>query len=617
MTLNSRRLLAVIHTLWVLLPISLTALTSPRVIRIRPASQSMTSSTKPEIIVRFNTAIDPASVDYPSFSVFGRWTGVCPGEVFFEDDNRQIRFVPFTGFSAGEWITVSLSKKVKSADGTSMAKGYAWNFWTAAGPGTLDLQEIKRMDLHQEGEERDITPYGAYAGDLNGDGYHDLSVVNELSDDIRVFLNDGAGNYDSFTVYQVPEGSLPSPNEGADFNGAGVLDFAAANIHGHSVSVLMGVSNGTFLPAVTYPAGQKPHGLGILDSNGDGAMDIVVSHKSADHSYHLSLLLNNGDGAFAPSIQFNDGLGNASSCAVADANEDGIMDVFVGSYNEGGEILLWLGDGDGSLKFSTRAKSYAFTWMITVGDVDNDGHVDVVSAGRHSTRSSHPHFTVLRGDGKGNLGAAELYFDDSINAFTSVAIDLGDIDGDGDLDVAISNLGAYINHWTIYENDGAGIFSNPRTFAGGAAGSCAVLHDRDRDGDLDMTGVDESADLLVLFDNPGVPTTVENLADTPSESIPVGFELFQSYPNPFYKDVQSLPRGSSVITIPFSLGQSTRITLELFNLKGQKVATLVKSEMSAGSHQVSVHADRNPAGVYFYRLIALNGALMRKMIVLP
>lgn len=77
---------------YALAPISLTASTAPRVIQIRPASQSMTSSTKPEIIIRFNTAIDPASVDYPSFSVFGRWTGVCPGEVFFEDDNKADSF---------------------------------------------------------------------------------------------------------------------------------------------------------------------------------------------------------------------------------------------------------------------------------------------------------------------------------------------------------------------------------------------------------------------------------------------------------------------------------------------------------------------------------------------
>ena len=93
---------------------------------------------------------------------------------------------------------------------------------------------------------------------------------------------------------------------------------------------------------------------------------------------------------------------------------------------------------------------------------------------------------------------------------------------------------------------------------------------------------------------------------TASLSLPAGSEREQSN-----------SKSTRMITIPFSLGQSTRITLELFNLKGQKVATLVKSEMPVGSHQVSVHADRYPAGVYFYRLIAPNGALMRKMIVLP
>ena len=42
-----------------------------------------------------------------------------------------------------------------------------------------------------------------------------------------------------------------------------------------------------------------------------------------------------------------------------------------------------------------------------------------------------------------------------------------------------------------------------RTLAATKAGSCAILHDRDRDGDLDITGVDEKDDKILLWENPG------------------------------------------------------------------------------------------------------------------
>ncbi len=78
---------------------------------------------------------------------------------------------------------------------------------------------------------------------------------------------------------------------------------------------------------------------------------------------------------------------------------------------------------------------------------------------------------------------------------------MGDVDGDGDLDVVSSDKAG--DSFTLYENAGDGTLIRPRTLLSGQAGSCAIIHDRDRDGDLDITGVDETADLIFLFENPG------------------------------------------------------------------------------------------------------------------
>jgi len=601
MIFNKRNALILVALMYASLPLSLSGQGDPRVTTVFPMHQSMSPSTKPEIIIGFNSPVDPVSVDLQSMKVLGRWTGVCPGQILFEDDNQQIRFVPAKAFSAGEWLTVSLSKNIRSASGENMTKGYAWNFWTASNPGLLDLQEVRVINVRQDGEKR-IRSYGAYAGDLNGDGFHDFTVPNEDSHDIRIFLNDRTGNYDSFTVYKLFNNPKPSTNEGADFNGDGMLDFAVGNILGNSVSVLFGDGTGKLLPPTTYPVGVETRGLGVLDLNGDGAPDIVTANRA---SSNISLLLNKGDGTFAKSKQVETGADGETSIAVADANEDGIMDVFVGSFKSR-EIVLMLGDGDGNLSVAAKTDVKGVAWMLAVGDVDNDGHVDVVAANAVQNQ-----FALLRGDGHGNLSPPEAY---NTGGFP-LAIDLGDLDGDGDLDVVTSNFNSA--NWTIYENDGAGNFINRRTLTTSRAGSCAVLHDRDQDGDLDMTGIDELDDLLILFENPGTTTIGNNPHDHTSIQGPIGFELLQSYPNPFHKNLGNNPNRMSHIIIPFNLNQNTSVKLELLNLKGQRVALLINSEFPAGQHSSGLTLQDYPAGIYFYRLTSTLGSMTRKILVLP
>ena len=80
-------------------------------------------------------------------------------------------------------------------------------------------------------------------------------------------------------------------------------------------------------------------------------------------------------------------------------------------------------------------------------------------------------------------------------------MDVGDIDGDGDLDVVTSDFDG--NSFTVHENAGDGTLVDPRSYAASTNGSCVVIHDRDLDGDLDLTGVDETDDKIFLFENPG------------------------------------------------------------------------------------------------------------------
>jgi hypothetical protein len=128
--------------------------------------------------------------------------------------------------------------------------------------------------------------------------------------------------------------------------------------------------------------------------------------------------------------------------------------------------------------------------MLAAGDVNGDGHADVVSANTADNSAS-----IVIGDGAGGLRLHSVV----PVGIGPIAVDLGDLDGDGDLDLVTSNLGGA--SWTLLENDGRGTFGNARVLAASSAGSCAVLVDRDNDGDLDLIGIDELDDLIFLFTN--------------------------------------------------------------------------------------------------------------------
>jgi len=124
--------------------------------------------------------------------------------------------------------------------------------------------------------------------------------------------------------------------------------------------------------------------------------------------------------------------------------------------------------------------------MVSVGAVNGDGHEDVGAVNNFDDTSA-----LLLGDGSGTLAAPILRATDSF----PLATDFGDIDGDADLDWITSS---YAGDWRLYTNDGNGTFSFLRSFASPQAASCAVIMDRDNDGDMDLALVDELADVVIL-----------------------------------------------------------------------------------------------------------------------
>jgi len=98
----------------------------------------------------------------------------------------------------------------------------------------------------------------------------------------------------------------------------------------------------------------------------------------------------------------------------------------------------------------------------------------------------------------------------------------------------------------------------------------------------------------------------EPSTSTDLDEVPAGFALEQNYPNPFNPSTN----------ISYSIPVSGEVSLEVFNLQGQKVMTLFEGYQSAGAHNAVFDASNLASGVYVYRLVAGTNVQVRKMMLI-
>ncbi len=498
---------------------------SPQVIETSPLSQTIINDPNAPIIITFDQPINETTVTSNTFMVFGRWSGPMDGTLSFDTSSTKVVFTPIRDFFYGEWVTVQLTSKIQNLAGFSLTNGYGFNYWTKALPASLDLTFEGQINMRLPGEGA-ITLYGAYAGDINDDDFSDLIVVTEDSDDIRVLFNDGSNGFDPFIIIEMPNSHRPSTNGGADFNHDGLIDMAIGSTFSDNVSVLMGNTTTIFDNEVSYQTGLGVRGLAIADLNGDGWDDIATANRAAST---ISILINDGSGVFEPPVNIDTGFDGETSIAAVDLNGDGFADLLVATHNSN-KLVSLLNDGLGNFTVSDSVSVGDGPWMLAIGDVNGDGNVDIAIANRFTDD-----ITIVRTDGSGGLQFDSNYI---VGDFP-VAIDLGDIDGDGDLDFISSNVGS--SNYVLMENDGSGTFINPRIYPTPQEGAaaCAIIHDRNNDGAMDISMIDEAVDVVILYNNTLMLSNDEQIAD-------IGLTL---YPNPANTAVNIVLENNATVQI--------------------------------------------------------------------
>ena len=91
-----------------------------------------------------------------------------------------------------------------------------------------------------------------------------------------------------------------------------------------------------------------------------------------------------------------------------------------------------------------------------------------------------------------------------------------------------------------------------------------------------------------------------------NNAIPLNYALYQNYPNPFNPSTE----------IVFDLKADGFVTLEIFNILGQSVASLINKNMEAGHHQIMFDASNLSSGLYIYQIHVNNFTMQRKMLLM-
>jgi hypothetical protein len=341
------------------------------------------------------------------------------------------------------------------------------------------------------------------SADFNGDGVPDIAVATGMG--LQIFLANGDGTFRSGATY--------FPNSPGcdtdcvlvvtgDFNGDGKPDLAESFPSPHTVSILLGVGDGTFqigenLFTDNSQVQGDTHapGLAVGDFNGDGIADLAAANSDS-----VSVLLGDGMGNFQLKFSYTNLDGKPVSVVAADFNRDGKMDIAVSMDSIGpnpGDVLLLLGNGDGTLATPGLLSAVAFDgnpFGLISADFNGDGQPDIAVADEGSSTISvslNSGGTLLNMQGYATLSAAQ-------STVTPSTVLAGDFNGDGKVDLLVSE--GQNSGYSVLFGNGDGTFqlftNGPPT--GSMAPFVGVTGDFNGDGNLDAVAVSGTTAAILL-----------------------------------------------------------------------------------------------------------------------
>jgi len=349
---------------------------------------------------------------------------------------------------------------------------------------------------------------GPAIGDFNGDGRPDYAVPAN-SGSVFILLGKGDGTFTNGTTITTTSPFEPTSVVVGDFDGDGNQDLAVLSANGiGSVNIYLGNGNGTFGTAKNYNVATTNSGsrlLAVGDFNEDGIQDLVATNTSLSN---VAVLLGNGDGTFNTAVPYalntSGGLGQAPwNVVVGDINQDGHLDLAVASDNAGSVSILQ-GNGDGTFQAVTYIATGAQqVGSVTLGDFNGDGFPDLATT---SAPDNAVYVLINNGNNTIGFGAAKKYTMTGGPYYLTV----GDFNRDGSPDIisandASNNVGVLLN-----AANGNGTFGAATYYGVGAGSIFANAGDINGDDRVDLTAVTNTG-LSVLLSGQAETATLTNV----------------------------------------------------------------------------------------------------------
>ena len=328
-----------------------------------------------------------------------------------------------------------------------------------------------------------LDPTHVVAARLGVNGLLDLAVLNEGSQDISIFMNDGEGGF--ITMPRVDAGDAPTGLTVRDVDGDGVADLLVGNDEGDLLT-LIGKGDGTFLP---YQRADRNVSLAVGDLTGAGNTDFVLSNTGQDQ---LSVRLSQSSLSFLQGRQ--DGLLAPGPVAIADMNGDGIPDLVV-TNGGGNNVLVYPGSGGGRFTSPRRFFTGTAPRGLTIADLNGDGLPDLVV-----TNEGSGDVTILLG-AEGKEGWTMVDGPRLRVGSRPVSTTVVDVNGDGIKDILCVNQDS--STVTSLPGLGGGFFDdrNPKTFATGVGPIAAFVGTFDTGSGLGLVILNSQSNDMTYYAN--------------------------------------------------------------------------------------------------------------------
>jgi hypothetical protein len=486
--------------------------------------------------------------------------------------------------------------------------------------------------------------YDIKIADMNGDNIAEI-VTSEFGYGSSAYLaifttsfdDEGMISIDQHIEFNFGTGVYSEPQDIAlgDLNGDGLLDVVLSeegdvtdDFEAHTCIFINSSQNQSFSfesPIIFDGDGYEGY-VQVQDINGDGKLDIVTSRQTWNQ---LGIYLNTSEDnnvSFADKIIIENVVGPRP--VFADLNGDGKIDMVATAYlNDGRDIYIYSNNSteeniEFNLEFSVLAGGEPpagggdWNWSSAnpaLADIDGDGKLDIiVTNGNCGFGCSVSGVSVIR-----NISTdSELLFEYDYSDFYQyqsnswpLRIGISDLNGDGKPDILTTDWLGGISIMLNSSTEGNILLEDQMILGVGNYPLSLAMSDLNMDSTPEIIVANWEVEGLRVIHN-FLPVN-HPLKISFEANIPSVFSIQQNYPNPF----------NPVTTLRYDLPENSLVNITIYDMLGREVKTLINQTQDVGYRSVIWDATNDlgqqvGAGVYLYQLQTKNFVKTRKMVFL-